>query len=314
MILLDSHLYHAGASDRLRHLVLYIARAGKYIHHALKTGDLGLAGSSNLFGEHQLALDVLSDKIIEENLRLSRLVTLLMSEEKEEPVFLEAPESAAELFSVAYDPLDGSSLVDVNFAVGSIFSIYPGSGSKGDSKGSFLGRTGSEQVAALYIMYGPRTTLTVSLGKGVHTFSLNDVGEFALTQSAMQIAPVAKHFAPGNLRATQADKRYHALVNAWMQQGLTLRYSGGMVPDLHHLFAKGEGIFSYPASLPKYPQGKLRLLFECNPFAYLARAAGGAASNGTRPILDIKVEDLHQRTPIYIGSSKTVEETVRALG
>lgn len=306
MKLLDTHLYEAGSADSLRHLIMYIARASKYINHAIKTGDLGMAGSSNLFGENQLALDVLSDKIIEDNLMICRLVSSAISEEKEEPAACRCDgDDHRGKYSVAYDPLDGSSLVDANLAIGSVFSIFEGDG--------FIGRTGRDQCAALYVVYGPRTTLTYSIGKGVHEFTLNDVGEFTLSRENLSVAETAKHFAPGNLRAVSVLPKYKELVNQWMDEQYTLRYSGGMVPDINHMFSKGAGIFTYPAFPPKYPQGKLRLLFECNPLAYLVEQAGGAAHNGESDVLDIKIEELHQRTPIFIGSKKEVERAVTAL-
>ncbi|MDH5596694.1 MAG: fructose-1,6-bisphosphatase, partial [Candidatus Peregrinibacteria bacterium] len=288
-ILLDTHLYEAGADDKLRHLIMYIARAGKYINHALQTGDLGLAGSSNLFGEHQLALDVLADEIIEENLMICRLVKAAISEEKEDVVHCKCKgEDCGGKYAVAYDPLDGSSLVETNLAVGSIFSIMEGD--------EFMGRTGREQVAALYMVYGPRTTLVYTVGKGVHEFTLNDVGEFHLTNENIKLGETTKHFAPGNLRAGNINKKYQELINSYMENEYTLRYSGGMVPDINHMLLKREGIFTYPANPPRYPEGKLRLLFECNPFSFLIEQAGGASSNGHIPVMDMEIESLHQRT------------------
>lgn len=305
-LLLDTHLYEAGVSDKLRHLIMYIARAGKYINYSLQTGDLGLAGTMNKSGEKQLALDVLSDQIIEDNLMVCRLVSQAISEEKDEAVKCHCdPGQMKGDFSVAYDPLDGSSLVETNLAVGSIFSIFKGDG--------FIGRTGREQVAALYMVYGPRTTLVYTVGKGVHEFQLNDVGEFHLHSDNLKLNEVSKHFAPGNLRAGNVNEKYRELINRFIKDEYTLRYSGGMVPDVNHMLTKSEGIFTYPPNPPKYPKGKLRLLFECNPFSFLIEQAGGAASNGEIDIMDIKIEELHQRTPIYLGSKKEVEKCVSML-
>lgn len=303
--LLDSHLhYKTDAPHSLRHLIRYIARATKYIHHAIKTTDLGLAGTSNLFGEDQLSLDVLADRIIMETLKVSRLVVNAISEESETETVFEH-DLKDETYSVAYDPLDGSSLVDTNLAIGSIFSIY--------KSGPFIGRTGREQVAAVYVVYGPRTTLVYSAGKGVHEFTLNDVYEYSLTREDLKMQDDSKYFGPGNLRATQTNPKYKKLVDDWMLKGCTLRYSGGMVPDINHILLKGQGIFTYPPFPPKYPNGKLRLLFECNPFAYLMEAAGGMAHNDEQPILDIPIREWHQRTPIYIGSKNEVKRTAEVL-
>lgn len=304
--LLDSHLHDNGAKDRLRHLIMYIARAAKYINHSLQMGDMGSAGTFNAFGEKQLALDVLADKIIMQNLMVCRLVSHVISEEQDNQVTCDCKKDAGkEVYSVAYDPLDGSSLIETNLSIGSIFAIYEGSG--------FLGRTGREMAAGINVVYGPRTTLIYTIGKGVHEFTLNDVGEFTLTRENIKVSDEAKNFAPGNLRAGNQNAKYKALINHWMDEEYTLRYSGGMAPDINHILKKGQGIFTYPPNPPKYPNGKLRLLFECNPFSFLIEQAGGASSNGQMPILDIKIEEIHQRTPIYIGSKREVETAVKMM-
>lgn len=307
MKLLDTYLYEQGAPDDLRHLINYIARAGKYISHAIQIGDdLGLAGSNNASGEDQLALDVLSDKLIEDNLMICRLVSTAISEEKDIPVHCKCKgEDCMAKYSVAYDPLDGSSLVDANLSIGSIFSIVAGDG--------FVGKTGRDQVAALYIVYGPRTTLTYTIGKGTHEFTLNDVGEFELTDEAIKLESSAKHFAPGNLRAITQNEKYKAIVHRYMDEQYTLRYSGGMAPDINHMLVKREGIFMYPAFPPKYPNGKLRLLFECNPFSFIVEQAGGASHTGKIPVMDVEIAEPHQRTPIFVGSKEEVERVVGAL-
>lgn len=301
--LLDSHLYQTGAPDKLRHLINYIARAAKYINHSLQMGDLGHVGSQNASGEDQLALDVLADQIIMENLQICRLVSHVISEEQEGVVKCDCDRE--DLYSVCYDPLDGSSLADANMAIGSIFGIYEG--------GGFIGRTGREQAAALYIVYGPRTTLTYTIGKGVHEFTLNDVGEFTLTRENIKLKEEAKNFAPGNLRAAKQNENYKKLMDHWMDETYTLRYSGGMVPDINHILSKGQGIFTYPDLPPKYPNGKLRLLFECNPFSFLIEQAGGKSSDGKMDVMDIEVTEAHQRTPIYIGSTKEVEKAIKMM-
>ncbi|MFH0820403.1 MAG: class 1 fructose-bisphosphatase [Candidatus Peregrinibacteria bacterium] len=304
MKLLDNHLFEAGIPDSLRHLILYIARAAKYIHYYIQTGDSGLAGTENITGDKQLALDVLADKVIMENIMHCRLVNRASSEEQENETVCECGGKKGE-YCVAFDPLDGSSLVDANLAIGSIFGIYKGNG--------FIGKKGRDQVAAFYVVYGPRTSLVYSAGKGVHEFLLNDVGEFVLARGDIKVKDPIKNFAPGNLRCTNQNPKYKALIDEWMKKEYTLRYSGGMVPDLNHIFMKGQGIFTYPPFLPKYPNGKLRLLYECAPFAYLMEQAGGSASNGEIAVLDMPITEIHQRTPIFIGSSGEVEKAVKAL-
>lgn len=299
-ISLNRHLLDAGASDDLRHLINDIARAGKYVHNAIRTTNLGLADTANPFGEQQLELDVLSNNLIQKELAESGLVHSCYSEEEES----ERPLTPGAPFVVAFDPLDGSSLVDANLAIGSIFGVYP--------RRNVIGATPREQVAALYLVYGPRTILVYSVGKGVHQFHLNEVGEFILMKEGMRMRDEVKTYAPGNLRAVVDTPAYYRMMNTWLQEGHTLRYSGGMVPDIHHMLVKGAGIFTNIGG-SKYPEGKLRLLFECGPFAYLMHHAGGDSSNGERSILDVVVNAPSQRTPIIIGAKSEVARVAAVL-
>lgn len=299
---LNQHLFTSGVPDKLRHLINDIARAGKYVENAIRTTDLGLAGSSNTYGEEQLKLDVLSNKIIKEQLCESRLVASFASEEEAEGLTELVPEAP---FTLVFDPLDGSSLVDANLAIGSIFGIY--------EAGNPIGKTPRDQVAALYLVYGPRTILVYSAGKGVHAFFLNEVGEFVLLQKNLVMSDEVKTYAPGNLRAVTDTPNYRTMVNLWLDEAHTLRYSGGMVPDIHHMLIKGAGIFTNIGG-NKYPKGKLRLLFECGPFAYIMEQAGGASSDGSMPTLDVKIEDLDQRTPLIIGAKSEVKRVSEVLG
>jgi fructose-1,6-bisphosphatase I len=294
---LRRHLREQGICDNLIHLISEIAEASKYVINAVRTGDLGVAGTSNLYGEEQLALDVLSDRIIKKRLIHSGVVCNIASEEMDE--IFQAQADTHGLYSVGYDPLDGSSLVDVNLAVGTIVSIY---------KGCDLLQPGRNQVAALYILYGPRVSLVYSVGNGVHEFTMNQLMEFTLTRENVTMKPSGDIYSPGGLR-----KKYlpgdAEFINYLESKGSKLRYSGGFVPDINQVLMKGKGIFMYPA-LQGAPNGKLRLLFELNPMAYLIEQAGGAASNGTIPILDIIPESLDHRAPIYIGCKDEVAKAV----
>jgi fructose-1,6-bisphosphatase I len=276
------------------------------IRNAIERQGGELAGSENVYGEKQLALDVQANEIVLEELKQSGLVNFAASEELEDsinfPSILNTHSSI--LYSVVFDPLDGSSLVDVNFAVGSIFGVYPA--------GNPVGKTGDDQLAAAFAVYGPRTTLVRTVKKGTHEFRLANDGQFYLTKENLRVAEEAKHFAPGNLRAAAEREDYLKLTNEYIKQGLTLRYSGGMVPDINHILLKGNGIFTYPG-YSKAPEGKLRLLFECNPMALLMEQAGGAASDGKDRILSKKIAGLHERTPIFIGSKGMLEEVARIL-
>jgi len=285
----------------LRHLILDIARAARAIQFAIRTTDTGLAGSKNNFGEEQVKLDVLSEDIIRQHLCESRLVATYISEEQPEAVELDhdAP------YSVVYDPLDGSSLVDTNFAIGSIFGIYKGK--------DVVGKKPREQVAALYVLYGPRTILVYAAGGSVHQFLLDEIGEFVLLREYLGIADEAKNYSPGNLRAVNDNEGYKKLMQTWLDDGLTLRYSGCMVADIHHIISKGQGVFTNVGG-KKYPEGKLRLVFECGPFAYIVEQMGGKTSDGKISILDKTIESIDQRSPLIIGSSKAVDASVSILG
>lgn len=298
---LSDHLSQSGkAADELRELILHIAQAGVRIQAALRKTDTGLSGTQNQFGEEQVKLDIVSDDIIQKHLKESGLVASYISEEQKDVIEL----SSTAPYSVVYDPLDGSSLVDVNFAVGSIFGIYRGN--------ELIGKKPKQQVAALYVLYGPRTLLVYCTGNGVHEFILNDTGEFVLLREFLKVTDTAKNFAPGNLGSIMDDKPYHDVFHAWLKDKMTLRYSGCMVADIHHILSKGQGVFTYPAG-SKYPEGKLRLVFECGPFAYLMEHAGGAASDGTGDIMNTTITDIDQRTPIIIGSKTEVRRACRLL-
>ena len=297
---LHGHLVdQAKAPDALRHVILDIARAGRSIRHAIQTSEGGLSGGSNQFGEKQLKIDVIADQLMEQYLRESGHVACFCSEEHDDivEIDLKAP------YSVVFDPLDGSSLVDANFAIGSIFGIYPGS--------EIIGRAPHEQVAAGYVLYGPRTIFVYSTGSGVHAFLLNDEGEFVLLQEHMGVADTAKNYSPGNLSAIHDNPGYKKALDHWLD-GMTLRYSGCMVADIHHVLAKGQGVFTNVGG-SKYPEGKLRLVFECGPFAYLVEQAGGASSDGKASLLQKKIMTPDQRTPIIVGSKKEVEDVVQLL-
>ena len=297
---LRRYLRETGVERDLTRVICEIANASKYIINAIRTGDLGVAGTSNLYGEEQLALDVLSDRIIQKRLMYSGVIAKMASEEVDEVVEVTVPNNGR--YSIAFDPLDGSSLVDVNLAVGTIVSIF---------EGDNLLRPGRNQVAALYVLYGPRTTMVVSTGKGVHEFAMNQLMEFDLVQENIKLEGPAKIYAPGGLRS-KYTKGTLEFVRSLEANGTKLRYSGGFVPDINQVLIKGGGIFFYP-HLTDNPQGKLRLLYELNPMAFLVEQAGGAASNGRQRILDINPENLDQCAPVFIGTKEAVAFAERCL-
>lgn len=300
---MNHFLRRIGFESDIRSLTYHVLRACKYINFSIRAGHTGYAETENASGEDQLKLDVLSDQIILKQLERSELCALAVSEEQEHPVQFASPRGA---FTVAYDPLDGSSLFDANLSIGSIFGIWEGD--------EILGQTGQDLVAAIYVVYGPQVTAVISAkGLGTHSFEMNDVGEFMLSRENIAIAETSKYFAPGNLRACNTNAKYKALVDEYIATGRTLRYSGGMVPDLHHILSKGSGIFAYPADA-KNTNGKLRLSFECMPMALIFSEAGGAACDTSgHDILDKTIVEAHERCPILIGSRVDVAEAVTAL-
>ncbi len=283
----------------LAELLVELSEAAREISSNIIQASTKKAGSTNASGEEQIAMDILANDILVRTVKMNPYVLAYGSEEVDELGLA----SDTGLYSVFFDPLDGSSLFDVNFAVGTIIGIYEGA--------DVIGRTPRGQVAALYTMYGPRTTMVLSVGQGTHEFLLTDEGWELLTEE-IKVTNGKKYFAPGNLRAAQERSDYLELVNWYMKEQYTLRYSGGMVPDLNHIFKKGTGVFMYPG-MPSAPEGKLRLLYECGPMAFLMEQAGGASSNGEKSVLDIEIKTLHQRTPIFIGVKEEVERSTKAL-
>lgn len=298
---LRRHLRENDEDRDLTRLICELADASKYIVNAIRTGDLGMAGTSNLYGEAQLALDVLSDRIIRKRLLHSGVVACIASEESDD--IQQVDPNGEHKYSVAYDPLDGSSLVDVNLAVGTIVSIY---------QGNDVLRPGREQVAAMYILYGPRTTLVYSTGRGVHEFAMNSLMEYTLNHENIRMTNgAARIYSPGGQR-----NKYTTGTERFTQQletgGAKLRYSGGFVPDINQVLMKRNGVFMYP-HLKGSPDGKLRLLYELNPMAYLIEQAGGAASTGRGRILDLQPQSIEDRAPVFIGSRESVALAERCI-
>ncbi len=254
------------------------------IDTAIKTSDLGYSNSENSSGEDQLKLDVQSDIIIEKAFASVEIVKNLVSEEKEG--VLELNEGGK--YTICYDPLDGSSLVDVNLSVGSIFGIYEGA------------LQGSNLVASAYVVYGPRIELVIAeqnkkpvLYRAIDG-AFKEIGEITLGKKG-------KLNAPGGTQQNWAP-HHKKFVDALFMDGYRLRYSGGMVPDLHQILLKGGGIFSYPATSDK-PEGKLRQLFEVIPFAFMYEQAGGHAINdeGIR-LMELLPKHPHDTSPCFFGS------------
>jgi sedoheptulose-bisphosphatase len=282
----------ANSSPALAKVILAIGSAAKDIAQKIRTADVGAAGTQNTFGEEQLSLDVLTDKIFFAAMKEVKEVAIGSSEETTEEVVLN-PEGE---FAVSFDPLDGSSLVNVNLAVGTIFGIWPGK--------KLIGLAGKSLLASGFVVYGPRTTLVFAIDTFPVEFTLQGDGSWLLTKEKLEITE-GKMFAPGNLRACLENQNYMKLVNYWIENEYTLRYSGGMVPDLNQILLKGKGVFSYAGSASHPP--KLRLVYECAPLARVIEKAGGASSDGSKSILENPIEHLDQRITICVGSKEEVK-------
>ncbi|MBI2453330.1 fructose-1,6-bisphosphatase [Candidatus Peregrinibacteria bacterium] len=301
MMQLQEYLHNCSVDEELKKVVLAFANAGKRISEAIQTAPCGKTGTKNIYGEEQLALDIIADRIVQEEMKSSQAVGLLASEELDKELFIDKNFP----YAVCFDPLDGSSLFDANLSVGTIFGIY--------RSDHFIGLTGDDQVASGFFLYGPKTTMMLTLRDGVREFLLDQKsGIFHLSNDALKVSEEGKMFAPGNLRATKFRQDYVDLMNFWMREQYTLRYSGGMVADINQILIKGKGIFTYP-SYEEALDGKLRLLVECNPMALLMEQACGYAQDGVNRILEKEIISLSQRTPIYIGSKREVERVVEFL-
>jgi len=293
MIDLRRHMWLEGVEVELRRLIWQIAVVGKYISAKIHESNRKLAGFQNVYGEDQLALDRISDEILRSQLQFSGFVREYASEELEDIVKIG---TGKEKYIVTADPLDGSSLVDSNLAIGTIIGIH---------KDSVLDVGRKTMVAALYITYGPLITMIYSAGKGAHEFVLDREGEYVLSQENIRLKEKGSIFSPGGLRRDWTPEHLK-FVEQLEKDGYKLRYSGGFVPDINQILIKKGGVFTYPA-LKKSPQGKLRLLFELQPMAFIMEQSGGLATDGNQDILSIKVENVNQISPVYIGSVTEVQ-------
>jgi fructose-1,6-bisphosphatase I len=265
----------------------------------------GSAGTVNVQGEEQQGLDIFANKVLMECLGSRGNVGLLASEENEEPmVMIEHPEQGE--YIVMFDPLDGSSNLDVNVSVGTIFSIYRRVASRGKPLADEVLQPGRDQIAAGYALYGSSTVLVYTTGHGVHGFTLDPtVGTFVLSHPDMKM-PTAGGIYSVNEAYADGFPPYCRRFLHWLKSGeddamYRSRYIGSLVADFHRTLLKG-GIFMYPPT-SFFPEGKLRLMYEANPIAFLCEQAGGVATNGTSPILDLVPQTLHQRVPLFVGST-----------
>lgn len=305
-----------GGFGALKGLLSQIGLIGKYLAQDLRRAGLldilGTTGETNVQGEVVKKLDEIANETFVRVLQQSGLVCALASEEMEKPVIL-SREGMQGSYMVLFDPLDGSSNTDVNMPLGSIFSIVRNQRPDQPLSESDLVRKGTEQVAAGYLLFGASTMLVYTTGQGVQGFTLEPgIGEYLLSHEAITMPARGKVYAAneGNYHkwpgGTQKYFDYLKVKDKATGRPYSGRYSGCLVADVHRILLGG-GIYLYPGELDK-PEGKLRLLYEANPLAWVVEQAGGRASTGTLRILDVEAKQLHQRVPLIIGSADDVLE------
>jgi fructose-1,6-bisphosphatase I len=318
--LIEQQRQYGKVSPELRLLIEVIARACKAISHAVSKGPLAGIGDSmgldNVQGEAQKKLDVIANSVLVEANEWGGQLAAMVSEEMAEPYQIPNRYPKGE-FLLLYDPLDGSSNLDVNISVGTIFSVLrcPGSCSEADAQ-NFL-QPGANQVAAGFAVYGAATILVLTVGNGVVGFTLDrELGSFVLTNEKIVIPEDTQEFAinASNMRNWGPPvKRYMdeclAGKNGPRGKDFNMRWVASMVADVYRILSRG-GIFLYPRDA-KHKDGRLRLMYEANPMAFIVEQAGGAATDGTKRILDIQPTALHQRVGVVLGSKNEVDRVTR---
>jgi fructose-1,6-bisphosphatase I len=310
------------ASGDLTRLLSDIGIAGKIINHKVNKAGLqdilGAAANINVQGETQMKMDVFSDETLLNAMRWGGQVAGAGSEENEKYFAFDQEHCKKAKYVILFDPLDGSSNIDVNVSIGTIFSIFRRKSSIGDlaNVNDFL-QKGDEQVAAGYIIYGSSTMLVYTTGHGVNGFTLQpSIGEFFLSHPNMKIPEDGAIYSMNEGNLNSCEKGVQEYI-AWCKENdkktnrpYSARYIGSLVADFHRNLIKG-GIYIYPGTT-KNKSGKLRMQYECNPLAFIVEQAGGKATDGHRRIMEIVPTDLHQRSPLFIGSKNMVEK-VEAL-
>jgi len=317
----DQEHRYPEATGELSNLLYDIALAAKIIAAAIRRAGLvdilGTAGAKNVQGEDQQKLDIIANETMKNCLNHTGRVCVMASEEDENIVPV-PPEYPVGKYAVLFDPLDGSSNIDVNAAVGTIFSIYRRVSMEGRGTVGDVLQPGCKQVASGYVMYGSSTMLVYTTGQGVHGFTLDPtIGEFLLSHPRIVTPRVGQYYSVNESNFWRWDKGMQTAVRGLkgdMADGLkpkNSRYIGSLVADFHRNLIAG-GIFLYPAD-SKNPRGKLRLLYEASPMAFIAEQAEGSATDGLNRILDMVPTALHQRTPLVIGSREDVGFVADAL-
>jgi fructose-1,6-bisphosphatase I len=317
--LLETMRAHPDATGHFVTLLKQVALAGKLVsarvNRAGLAGMFGATGSMNIQGEYVQKMDIYANETFKRALEHAGVLCLMVSEEEEAPIAIPEPFEHGD-YVFCMDPLDGSSNIDTNASIGTIFCVFRRRSAGGPGEVSDALRSGRDIVAAGYVVYGAGTVLVLSTGNGhgVQGFTLDPtVGEFFLSHRDIRLEPSAKTYSCNEAYTAQWDPR----LRAWLEGlkdpalGWSSRYIGSLVGDFHRNLVKG-GIFLYPPTA-KAKQGKLRLLYEAFPLAFLAEAAGGLASDGRTRILDKVAGDIHERTPLFVGNRDCVEAIERVL-
>ena len=312
------------ATGELSRILNDIAVASKIVSRDVRQAGLvdhilGAQGNTNIQGEEQQKLDVVADEQFIKAFEYGGEICGIASEENDDFVAFTSESAKNGKYVVLFDPLDGSSNIDVNVSIGTIFSIYR----RISAVGTFatledMLQPGSEQVAAGYVLYGSSTMLVYTTGRGVNGFTLDpSIGEFCLSHRDMRMPETGRLYAmnEGNINICEEGLRdYVAYCQSFENDKgapYSGRYIGSLVADFHRNMIKG-GIYIYPDTTTS-PEGKLRLLYECNPLAFIAEQAGGIASTGRKRVMDLKPTRLHERVPFYIGSKQMVEKAMSLL-
>ncbi|XP_067665803.1 fructose-1,6-bisphosphatase 1-like [Haliotis asinina] len=312
---LESQRQFPKATGDLTQLINAILTAIKAISSAVRKAGIhhlyGISGTANATGDQVKKLDVLSNDLFVNMLKSSYTTCLLVSEENETVIEVETDKQGK--YIVCFDPLDGSSNIDCLVSIGSIFGIYRKNGDGPPTVKDVL-KPGTEIVAAGYALYGSATMVVLSTGNGVNGFMYDPaIGEFLLTEKNIKCKPRGKIYSlnEGYEKFWDEPTREYVKSKKFPESGKPYggRYIGSMVADVHRTLVYG-GIFMYP-STTEAPKGKLRLLYECNPMAFIMEQAGGLATNGRQRILEIQPKEIHERSPIYLGSKDDVQDVIK---
>jgi fructose-1,6-bisphosphatase I len=302
------------ATGELSQLLRDIALASKIINREINRAGLadlgGKAGSENIQGEEQQKLDVVADIRFERALKFGGETCAILSEEVDEPILTGSPDGK---YIVAIDPLDGSSNIDVNVSIGTIFSIYRRKSelNEGLTDRDFL-QKGTEQVAAGYILYGSSTMLVYTTGHGVNGFTLEpSLGEYFLSHPNIKIPKTGKYYSMNDNMIDEVKPGIGQFIKEARQAGMSARYIGSLVGDFHRNLLKG-GIYLYPSTEGK-PLGKLRLMYECNALAFITEQAGGLSYSGDIRTMEVVPTEIHQRVPFYVGNTELVNKLLKMM-